>query len=80
MDENSMDMYTRVKRARRKVTRDMYGIPIVEEGNHTEEDATTENDEEEEEEEVDEEDVCTFTHDGCQLWMHLNLPSFFYVM
>lgn len=44
-----MDMYTRVKRARRKVKRDMYGIPIAEEGNHTEEDATTGNEEEEEE-------------------------------
>lgn len=45
-----MDMYTRVKRARRRVKRDMYGMPIAEEEeleeNHTEEDATTENEEE----------------------------------
>lgn len=49
MEEDSLDMYTRVKRARRRVKRDMYGMPIAEEEleeDHTEEDATTENEEE----------------------------------
>lgn len=48
MDEDSLDMYTRVKRARRRVKRDMYGMPIAEEmeEDHTEEDGTTENEEE----------------------------------
>jgi len=36
-----MDMYTRVKRVRRQVKRDMYGMPLPEEV-QTEEDASTE--------------------------------------
>ena len=39
-----MDMYTRVKRARRKLKRDIYGMPIVEEEGKSTEDEETEQD------------------------------------
>ena len=47
----AMDMYTRVKRQRRKIKRDMYGMPLVDQ----EEEKSTEDEETEEEE--DEEEV-----------------------
>jgi len=47
-----MDMYTRVKRTRRKIKRDMYGMPLVEE----EEKST------EEETEEDGDEVSLLTH------------------
>ena len=47
----TMDMYTRVKRQRRKIKRDMYGMPLVDQ----EEEKSTEDEETEEEE--DEEEV-----------------------
>lgn len=53
MGSESMDMYTRVKRVRQKVKRDMYGMPLVEEEEEkTTEDEETENDEEGEDGEV----------------------------
>ena len=43
-DTENMDMYTRVKRARRKLKRDIYGMPIVEEEGKSTEDEETEQD------------------------------------
>lgn len=55
---DNMDMYTRVKRQRRKIKRDMYGMPLVdqEEEKSTEDEEETE--EEEEEDGEEEEEVC----------------------
>lgn len=39
-----MDMYTRVKRTRRKIKRDMYGMPLVEDEGKSTEDEETEQD------------------------------------
>lgn len=36
VQDNYSDMYSRVKRARRRVKQDMYGIPIPDQGEETE--------------------------------------------
>ncbi|OWF52018.1 ATPase family AAA domain-containing protein 2B [Mizuhopecten yessoensis] len=49
-DEKGEDMYSRVKRVRRSIKRDMYGIPIPESESENSDDSDDENNEEEEEE------------------------------
>lgn len=65
-----MDMYTRVKRERRTIKRDMYGIPLPEEeeqktegeGESQSGDESTEETEEEEEEEPEKRVYCLREH------------------
>lgn len=61
-DDGNMDMYTRVKRSRLKIKRDMYGMPLREdegkstEDEETEQDADTDTEDSEEDEDEEEED------------------------